>query len=97
MIRFTWDEVKANRNILKHKVSFEEALTVFFEPLSASFDDPDHSSAREQRYLTIGYSDRGRLLIVSHTEQSGTIRIISARKATAHERKRHEEETGRAY
>ena len=97
MIRFTWDEVKANRNIFKHTVSFEEAATVFYDPLSATIDDPDHSSAREQRCLIVGYSDRRRLLIVSHTAQSGTIRIISARKATAHERKRHEEETGRTY
>ncbi|MFA6472448.1 MAG: BrnT family toxin [Candidatus Latescibacterota bacterium] len=80
----------------KHKVSFEEAVTVFSDPLSATFDDFDHS-IREKRYLTIGYSSRGRLLIVSYTERGEIIRIISARKASTNERKRHEEEKGRTY
>jgi uncharacterized DUF497 family protein len=94
MIRFDWDPEKAIQNEGKHTVCFEEAATVFFDPLSASFDDPDHS-LQESRYLIIGYSARERLLVVSYTERGEVIRIISARKATAYERKRHEEETGR--
>jgi uncharacterized protein len=74
----------------KHKVSFDEAVTVFYDPLSATFDDPDHSDD-EQRLITVGYSSHRRLLIVAHTERGKTIRIISARSATAHERKRHED------
>jgi uncharacterized DUF497 family protein len=89
MIQFEWDNKKAKRNHRKHGVSFEEASTVFYDPLSATFDDPDHSVG-EPRLITVGYSSRGRLLVVSHTERVKSIRIISARPATAHERKRHE-------
>jgi uncharacterized DUF497 family protein len=89
MIQFEWDNKKAKRNHRKHGVSFEEAATVFYDPLSATFDDPDHSVG-ELRLITVGYSSRGRLLVVSHTERVKSIRIISARPATAHERKRHE-------
>ncbi|HHT9104750.1 MAG TPA: BrnT family toxin [Candidatus Wujingus californicus] len=64
-------------------------MTVFYDPLSATFDDPDHSVG-EQRSITVGYSSRGRLLVVSHTERGKTLRIISARLATTQERKRHE-------
>lgn len=88
-MQFEWDGEKAKKNLKKHKVSFEEAMTVFYDPLSATFDDPDHS-IDEERFITIGYSSRDRLLVVSHTEKGKTIRIISARTATAHERKRHE-------
>ena len=88
-MEFEWDREKAKRNLRKHKVSFDEAMTIFYEPLSATFDDPDHSTD-EERLITIGYSSRSRLLVVSHTERGKTIRIISARPATAHERKRHE-------
>ena len=88
-MRFEWDREKAKRNLRKHRVSFEEAVTVFYDPLSATFDDPDHSVG-EQRFITIGYSSRGRLLVISHTERGDALRIISARLATAHERKRHE-------
>lgn len=70
-------------------MSFDEAATVFYDPLAATFDDPDHSVA-ERRLLTIGYSSKGRLLVVSHTERGGSLRIISARLASAKERKRHE-------
>jgi len=70
-------------------VSFDEAVTVFYDPLSATFDDPDHSDD-EQRLITIGYSSHRRLLAVAHAERGKTIRIISARLTTAHERKRHE-------
>lgn len=88
-MQFEWDRDKAKRNLRKHKVSFDEAATVFYDPLSATFDDPDHS-VDEQRFITIGYSSHGRLLVVSHTERGSTLRIISARLATPPERKRHE-------
>ena len=88
-MQFEWDREKAKKNLRKHKVSFEEAITVFYDPLSATFDDPEHSIT-EERFITIGYSSHSRLLVVSHTERGKTIRIISARSATAHERKRHE-------
>lgn len=88
-MQFEWDREKAKKNLKKHKVSFEEAMTVFYDPLSATFDDPDHSHD-EQRLITIGYSSHRRLLVVSHAERGKTIRIICARSVTAHERKRHE-------
>lgn len=88
-MQFEWDKKKAKKNLRKHKVSFEEAMTIFYDPLSATFDDSDHSIS-EQRLITVGYSSRGRLLVISHTEREKAIRIISARPATAHERKRHE-------
>ncbi len=86
---FEWDRDKEQKNLKKHKVSFDEAMTIFYDPLSATFDDQDHS-VNEQRQIIVGYSSHGRLLIVSHTERGKTIRIISARTATVHERKRHE-------
>lgn len=88
-MQFEWDNEKAKKNLRKHKVSFEEAMTVFYDPLSATFDDVDHSDD-EERLITIGYSSRSRLLVVAHTERGKIIRIISARTATAHERKKHE-------
>ncbi|MGH8646657.1 MAG: BrnT family toxin [Gammaproteobacteria bacterium] len=88
-MQFEWDREKAKRNLRKHRVSFDEAVTVFYDPLSATFDDPDHSVG-ERRFITVGYSARGRLLAVSHTERGKAVRIISARPATRHERKRHE-------
>ncbi len=86
---FQWDPEKARRNLRKHGVSFDEAATLFYDPLSATFDDPDHSEG-EQRHITVGFSSQDRLLVVAHTESGETVRIISARLATAHERKRHE-------
>lgn len=88
-MQFEWDREKAKKNLKKHNVSFDEAMKVFYDPLSASFQDPDHS-VNEERLITIGYSSHDRLLVVSHTERGKTIRIISARSATAKERKRHE-------
>ncbi|MFH1115206.1 MAG: BrnT family toxin [Pseudomonadota bacterium] len=88
-MQFEWDPQKANRNNKKHGVSFEEAVTVFYDPLSASFDDPDHSVG-EQRCVTIGHSAGDRLLVVSHSDRGEVLRVISARPATPHERKRHE-------
>ncbi len=91
-MQFEWDKEKAKQNIIKHKVSFEEAVTVFYDPLSATFNDPDHSE-NEQRFIIIGYSSKMRLFVISHTERGKIIRIISARIATNRERKRHENET----
>jgi uncharacterized DUF497 family protein len=88
-MQFEWDPEKAKRNYRKHRVSFEEAVTVFYDPLSATFDDPDHSVG-EQRLITIGFSSQGRLLVVSHAERGKASRIISARRATAQERKKQE-------
>jgi uncharacterized DUF497 family protein len=88
-MHFEWDRAKADVNRRKHKVAFDEAVSVFYDPLSATFPDPD-SSRIEERLVTIGQSSRQRLLVVVHKEQGETIRIISARLATAHERKRHE-------
>jgi uncharacterized DUF497 family protein len=88
-MQFNWDREKAKKNLRKHKVSFDEALTVFYDPLSATFYDPNYS-VNEERFITIGYSSHSRLLVVSHIEKEKTLHIISARPATAHERKRHE-------
>jgi hypothetical protein len=95
-MRFEWDGSKATSNLKKHRVSFDEAVTVFYDPLAATFGDPDHSQ-EESRLITVGYSARGRLLVVSHVERGGATRVISARRATLRERKRHEgEEPGAA-
>lgn len=88
-MHFEWDRAKAKTNRRKHKVTFDEAVSVFYDPLSATFPDPDPSRS-EERLITIGNSSRQRLLVIVHTERGETIRIISARLATAHERKRHE-------
>jgi hypothetical protein len=88
-VRFAWDEQKATSNLAKHGVSFEEAATVFGDPLSDTFDDPDHSSG-ERRFLIIGTSDRGRMLIVAHTDDGEVVRIVSAREPTSGERKSYE-------
>ena len=88
-MRVEWRREKAIANEKKHGVSLEEAVTVLYDPLAATFDDPDHSRG-ERRFVTMGYSSRGRLLTICHTERRGAVRLITARKATAHERKRHE-------
>jgi hypothetical protein len=88
-VRFEWALEKAKKNLRKHGVSFEEAVTVFYDPLSATFDDPDHSVG-EYRYITIDFSSRDRLLVVAHAERGESLRIINARTATVHERKKHE-------
>lgn len=87
---FEWDDEKAARNLAKHGVSFHEAATVFGDPLSTTYYDPDHSED-EDRYLTIGHTSTGQVLIVSHTDRGDRIRIISARRATRKERKSYEE------
>jgi uncharacterized DUF497 family protein len=88
-VRFDWDKNKAANNLSKHKVSFEEAATVFGDPLSDTFDDPDHS-ADERRFLIIGHSEDGKLLFVSHTDDGEIVRIISAREPTRGEREKYE-------
>lgn len=89
-MNFIWDRAKATSNVRKHGVSFDEACSVFLDTLSATGSDPDHSLG-EIRWLTFGYSSAGRLLVVSHTDEGETIRIISARICTAKERKLYEE------
>jgi uncharacterized protein len=88
-MQFGWDENKAELNLSKHKVSFEEAKTVFDDSLYVDFYDPDHSE-NEDRYLIVGQSSRGRLLIVSYTERGDSIRLISAREVTRTEREAYE-------
>ena len=89
-MNFAWDPKKAAANLRKHGVTFEEAATVFRDTLSASGFDPDHSEG-ERRFITFGVSNIGRLVVVSHTDEGSTIRIISARLATRREGKIYEE------
>lgn len=91
-IVFEWDAKKATANAAKHGVMFEEATTAFADPLSVTILDIEHSSKQEQRFVLLGQSRRGQLLVVAHTDDGHTIRIISARPATRHERKTYEEE-----
>ena len=86
---FEWDDEKAISNLKKHGVHFEEAATIFNDPLIATISDPDHSK-NEDRYISIGISVQGRLLVVVHTEREERIRLISCRKATSAERKSYE-------
>jgi hypothetical protein len=87
---FEWDETKARANEKKHGVSFLEAAEVFGDDYSSCVHDPDHSSD-EDRYLLFGVSSKGNFLVVSYTERSGTMRIISARRMTSQERKAYEQ------
>jgi uncharacterized protein len=89
-MKFEWDESKQIANLEKHGISFEEAKTVFDNPLAAIFDDPQHSIS-EIREIIIGHSSHNQLLLVSFTEHSGVIRIISARLATRREGKNYEQ------
>lgn len=89
-MEFEWDPNKSDANLKKHGVSFHEASTVFGDPMSITFNDPDHS-IREHRLLTFGYSRMNQLLAVVHTERHGKTRIISARRATRQERKIYED------
>lgn len=91
MIEFEWNPNKAALNLQKHNVSFQEAATVFNDPLSVTFTDSDHS-IEESRYIIIGVSRFGRLLVIAHTERGERIRIISARQATKQERRFYEQE-----
>ena len=91
-LQFEWDDAKAKANLTKHGIAFDEALSVFADPLARIFDAPDHSSD-ETRELIVGFSRKPRLLVVGFTERSGRVRLIHARRATQAERKRHEEKT----
>lgn len=88
--KFDWDTSKAKRNFQKHAVAFEEACTIFDDPQFITFLDEEHS-IDEERYITIGLSEKHRLLMVAHTERKDNVRIISARKATKHEEKFYNE------
>lgn len=89
-MEFEWNPDKAKLNLEKHGISFQEATTVFNDPLSVTFPDPDHSIG-ENRYVIIGVSQFGQLLVVSHTDRGEKVRIISARKATQQEKRFYEE------
>jgi uncharacterized protein len=89
-VRFEWNIRKAAANLRKHGVSFDEAASVFLDPLSATGDDPDHS-IDERRFVTFGISSSGRLLVVGHVHLDDVIRIITARLAVPAERKLYEE------
>jgi uncharacterized DUF497 family protein len=88
---FEWDEQKAEANFVKHGVSFEEAKTIFDDPLYVDFYDPDHSQD-EHRYIMIGLSNQGRLLIASYAGRDDSIRLINARQVTRSERETYEED-----
>jgi uncharacterized protein len=88
-MQFLWDPKKAESNLRKHDVSFDEAASVFVDALSATGADPDHSLG-EERWLTFGISTNGRFLVVSHFDSPDIVRIISARLGTKHERKIYE-------
>jgi len=89
-MKIEWDPKKGKLNLRKYRVSFEEAATALSDPMAATGADPDHSIT-EDRYVTFGVSERGRLLVVAHTDEEETIRIISARIASKGERELYEE------
>jgi uncharacterized DUF497 family protein len=89
-IGFEWDESKAKGNLRKHGISFDEAVKVFDDPMALTMTDPDHSED-ERRFVTIGYSDRKRLVVVCHCDRPGRMRLISARTANRRERRYYEE------
>jgi uncharacterized DUF497 family protein len=89
-MEFEWNSKKAAANVRKHRVSFQEAATIFADPLAVTYVDPEHSVG-EERYLTFGLSKESRLLVVCHVERESRVRIVSAREATKHERKIYEE------
>ena len=94
MIEFEWDLSKAEEDLRKHRVGFQDAATIFRDPLGITIFEPYHSK-EEDRYITIGKSLEGRLLIVAHTDRGDRIRIISARELTSAERKAYENEIQR--
>ena len=89
-MKFEWDPKKATPNVKKHGVTFQEAATIFGDPLAITFDDPDHSMS-ENRYITFGLSLQKRLIVVSHTERGDRTRIINARLMDRKERRIYEE------
>ncbi|MBM4050749.1 MAG: BrnT family toxin [Planctomycetes bacterium] len=94
MLEFEWDPDKARKNLTKHGVAFSDASTIFRDPLGVTIYDPNHSD-EEDRYITIGRSNAGRILMVVHTERGDRIRIISARELTRAEREAYEDEIKR--
>jgi uncharacterized DUF497 family protein len=88
---FEWDEAKARENLRKHKISFEEAETVFDDPLAITIPDPDHSKS-ERRFIDLGQSETGKIIVVTYTQRARATRIIGARRATRAERQKYEEE-----
>ena len=88
-LMFEWDESKARINHRKHKISFNEAKTIFYDPFLLTFSDTDHSG-NESRFVNIGMSIKTRTLLVVHTERNETIRIISCRKATKSEQRTYD-------
>lgn len=88
-MKFDWNEEKAKKNLDKHGISFDEATSVFDDPLFLTYADLDHS-IEERRFIIMGESARGRLLVVSYTERKNSTRLISARSATRKERKAYE-------
>ena len=89
-IQFEWDSKKSQSNKRKHGITFEEASTIFGDPLSITIDDSAHSIG-EDRFVTIGTSVNDKLIVVAHTERNDIIRIISARKATRNEKRQYEQ------
>jgi uncharacterized DUF497 family protein len=89
-MNFEWNEVKAASNLRKHGVSFDEATTIFGDPLAITFDDPAHSTG-EDRFLTFGRSSEGRFIVVAHADRDDRIRLISAREMTRKERSDYEQ------
>jgi uncharacterized protein len=90
-LEFEWNEEKAQRNLKKHAVSFDEAISVFADPLAITIADPDHSSNIETRYIDIGISNNKRILVVVYIERNNKIRIISCRRATKYELEHYEQ------
>lgn len=93
-VKFEWDRKKAGSNLEKHGVSFEEGSSVFGDPLAGTIPDPLHA-AGEARFVTMGHSDAGRLVVVVHADRGERVRLISARPATPAERKRYEHQSPR--
>ncbi len=91
-MEFVWDSKKAAGNLRDHRISFQEAATVLGDPLAVTYSDPDHSND-ESRFITIGLSVRGNLLIIAHTDRADAIRLISAREVTRGEKELYEEES----
>lgn len=91
MVIFEWDEEKAKSNLRKHRVSFEEGESVFYDPRTITISDPNHSDD-EFRFIDLGISNRNRVLVVVYTERKHRIRIVSVRKATRYEQKQYEQD-----
>jgi len=93
-VKFEWDPQKATDNLKKHAVSFDEASTVFGDPLAATIPDPEHS-AEEVRFITMGQTAKHQLVVVVHVDRGEDVRIITARRATAGEKKKYGEGKGK--